>query len=412
MNADLLKLAIRNTTRKKTRTALTAGMVVVGTALLVICLTWIDGMFGGMMDTATETSGHLRIVDPDYAARETLMPLYENVPDAQTLADAIRAVPGVEGVAPVISSGVTVTVGEEIGDVFGLAWGAPRDFFIERVGVEDKLVQGRFWQGEGELVLGQTLFERTGAKLGDDVVMLGMTQDGSMSPIKGTLVGVVQGGNPLIDQRVFLPLAQMQWLTDIPGGAIEILVFGESRHTADALAASLVDLPGLKDLSCQVWHQRDIWKDMLPMVRAIRGMLVFIVVFLAAMGVWNTMMMSVLERTDEVGVLRAMGMTRLQTMGLFVGEATAIAVAGGFLGIALGAWPGWLLETRGITLGEDVVSRIGTELPLTATVYGDLNAQVLLTAFSLGVAMAILGSALPALRASLIQPVTAMRSGR
>jgi len=414
IDRTLLKLAVRNATRRPMRTALTAGMVIVGTALLVVCLAWLEGIFGTMLLEATNSAGHVTVVSQKYLDREQLMPLYENMPETGPLVEAIAAHPGVVEVEPRISAGVTVTVGEEIGEVFGLATGASRAFFTERMNADADLVEGGRWFDDGteELVLGATVAEQAGAKVGDEAVLLGMTQDGSLSPIKGTVVGIVRSGTGMLDRGVFVPLERIRWMTDIPDGAIELLVFGDDYGDAPALAASIQTLDGLDGLAVQAWSERPPWNQMQPMVNGIWGFLVFVIVFLAALGIWNTMMMSVLERTDEIGVMRAMGLRRGGAIMLFVVEAAAIGVLGGAIGVALGSIPAWWLSEHGITLSEQITANMGGDFPMRATMKAALTGRIIAASFACGLLMALLGSLLPAIRAALITPVTAMRSGR
>jgi putative ABC transport system permease protein len=411
MLRTMTRLAARNTLRRRTRTLLTAGMVVFGVALLLIALTWVRGISGQMLSQATELSGHVRVVDPDYAAREELLPLYENLEQTAPLVALLESQPGVTGAEPRISAGVTVTVGEEIGDVFAMAVGASERYFRERVKAQDRLVAGTwFTGGADELIAGARVVEEAGAKIGDELVLLGVTQDGSLSPIKGRLVGVIRGGNALVDQQVFVPLEKMRWLADIPEGATELLVFGERYEQGAALARSLRALPELQAYAVQSWDEREPWKSLAASVSGMQGVIIFIIVFLTALGIWNTMMMSVLERTHEIGVLRAMGLSRLGAIGLFIGEALAIGVGGGVVGLALGAVPAWLLEEHGVRIGERTAGSMS--VPVSETVRGDLSLESVVMAFGLGLLMAVLGGTLPALRAASIQPVSAMRSGR
>ena len=120
---------------------------------------------------------------------------------------------------------------------------------------------------------------------------------------------------------------------------------------------------------------------------------------------------AVLERTDEIGVMRAMGMTRPATVLLFVGEAIAIALIGGGVGAGLGALPALWLEKNGITISEEITANF-EGLAFEQTMTADLTPEILIYSFALGVVMAVIGSLLPALRAASIQPVTAMRTGR
>jgi len=128
--------------------------------------------------------------------------------------------------------------------------------------------------------------------------------------------------------------------------------------------------------------------------------------------IFNTMSMSVLERTGEIGVMRAMGMSRPRALGLFLVESIFIGLLGSALGVALGSAGAWYLQTYGVNLGEDVVAKMGSSFPMKATVYADLSLATVATAVALGIVASVLGALLPALRASSIQPVLAMRARR
>lgn len=407
MNSSLLKLAALNATRKPARTVLTAGMVVAAVALLIISMSWLDGIWDTILGGSTDMIGHVEVAQPAWAERDTMNPLYENIPDIEPVLEAVRSDPGVQAAYPIITTGVTVSVGEEIGEHFGMVVGAPLEYMKTRLRAEDKMVEGRWFERPGELVLGHRIVRDTGAKLGDEVILLGATQDGSMSPLKGELVGILRGGSPSIDAKVYLPLEQAQYLTDIPGGAIRVLAYGDDYRDADAYAEALA--ARLPEYAVRSWTVRPPWAQTYAMMGAIRGMLFFIVVFLAALGVWNTMMMSVLERTNEIGVLRAMGLTRLGAVGLFVGEAVAIAVLGGVVGVIAGVVPYLFMKDRGFSFGEKIANDMGDMLPAVETMYPQLDPSLLVTAFLMGVLMAFIGSLLPAIHAAMIQPVVAMR---
>lgn len=406
----LLRLAARNARRRRARTLLTAGMVVAGVGLLMIALTWITGIFGGVLEEGSAMGGHVRLVNPDYAAREELLPLDANLPDLGAVVKLVEGRPGVVAVEPRILTGVTVTVGREIGDVFALATGASERYFRERLHAADKVREGRWFSGSpGEIVLGAKVAEEAHAKLGDEVVLLGMTQDGSISPIKGALVGIVRSGG-LLDRQVLVPLERIQWLADLAGGATELLVFGDDYATAAGLAARLRAVPELAPYLIQGWQQREPLASIGRVIATVRLFVIGVVVLLAAVGIWNTMTTSVLERTREIGVLRALGMTRPQVVWLVVAEAGTIAILGGAAGVLLGWGPAWLLEHHGIRFGDSIASQLS--LPISEVMRGKLTAGVAAGAFSLGLLMALLGSVPAALRAASIQPVTAMRSGR
>jgi putative ABC transport system permease protein len=409
-----IRLALRNALRNRRRTALTTATVLIACAMLTVALSWVEGMFGGMTRSYAASSGHLRIVDADFARREVLQPLEENVPDADKLAAALAALPGVVDVQPRIVTGAVITADEEIGDDFTMVVGATDAYFRKHLDAPSKVVAGTWLTGgKKEVVLGRKVAERIEAKLGDEVLLLGRTQYGSMSPVTAKLVGVV-GGDMQLELQAFLPIEELRWMTDIPGGALELLVYAKSMKPK--MLSPLVDRlrarPELNGMAVQGWYEREPWASITGMIQGIRAVIEAMIVFIAALAIFNTMTMAVLERSNEIGVMRAMGLTGTGTIGLFLVESMVIGLVGGVLGAGIGSIGGYLLETRGINLGEDLVEKIGGAFPMQSTFYGDLTPGIVATAIGFGLLISVLGALLPAMRAAHIQPVTAMRARR
>lgn len=404
----ILALALRNAVRNVQRTLLTAGTVVFGTAMLVIAFSWMDGIFGQILGSAASLAGHVRVIDPEYAKREELLPLYANVPDADAVAAKFAAIPGVRAAYPRITTGMTLTTGEEIGEVFAAVIGAPPGYYADALDLDANLV-GRLPAADDEVALGATLAGSLGAKVGDEVVGLGLTQDGAMSPWKAKVVGVVKTDTGFLDQAAFAPLPAVRYVADIGDGATEILVYGEDRDDARDIAAALAPQAGAWVV--EPWTQRDPWNAVIPISRVVRGVLSAIIVAVCALGVLNTMTMSVMERTSEIGVMRAMGLGRGGAVFLFVVEAVVIAALGGAAGVGLGSIGGAYLEIVGVDLGASLVRSTGA-IGFKTHMHGDLSWQSAGIAFALGLGMAVLGAALPAARAAAIEPVEAMRAKR
>lgn len=407
----LLSMALRNALRNRRRSLLTATMVMLGVACLTVAMSWLEGFFGSTIDMAANLAGHVRVVDADYAKREQLNPLHENIAVSGPLEEAIRAVPGVVAVHPRISMGVTATVGDEIGEEFGLVQGGPVALFEGPLGIGGKLAEGRMLAGDDEAVVGKKLVEKVGAKLGDELVILGQTQDGSMSPAKVTIVGIADLGNAMQNRQIFLTLEKVRYMADIPDGAVELSVYTEDRDDAAELAATLKALPALEGKDVRSWDQRPPFDQVMGLLGTVKGIAAFVMVFITGLGVLNTMLMSVLERTAEIGVMRAMGLRKRQVVTLFVLEALGISAIGGVLGAVLGGLGGYWLQVHGVDLGK-VVDKLPATIPMNSTIYGKVTPDILLMAVLLGLAMAVVGGVVPALRASRIEPIEAMRHRR
>lgn len=408
----LLSMAVRNLGRNRRRTLLTALTVTLGVALLTNALSFVGGVFWGILAQVANQAGHVRVVTEKYAQREQLMPIAENLPTSEPLVTAIAAAPGVTAVFPHIALGVTGAVGDdEIGERFALLHGAPTTYYTDFLDLDGHLLSGAMPAGENDALVGRAFADEIHAKVGSEVILLGQTQDGSPSPIKVNVSGIVDLGNAQQNRQVWVSLERARWMADIPDGAVELLVFGTDYQRADALADSLTSLPALSGLSVTSWDTRPPFNGFLGFAHALHTIAAAIIVFITGLGVLNTMFMSVLERTAEVGVMRAMGLRAWQTVSLFFFEALAIGALGGLMGVALGAPVAMYMEHRGVNFGE-AASKLPATIPVNEIVHPDLTWQIVVGGFLLGLAMAVVGGFLPAIRASRIQPVEAMRSRR
>lgn len=421
----IFALAIRNALRNQRRSLLTAMTVLLGTALLTIGLSWISGVFSSMISAGTASIGMVRVASKQYIDKEQLQPLYYNLPNTAPLLAAIETVPSVRAAWPRIQMGVAASKGgEEIGETFGLLVGAPTGYFSAEMGLDSRISEGRFFstdpqQAQGEALIGAALARQMGVHAGEKAIFVGQTQDGSMAPIEVAVAGIVDTGTGAFDKQIYVQLEKARWMADIPDGAIEILVFGGTPAEAGFLAsevtaavAPLAAQAGVEILMVQPWNARDPWASMLVTARTILGIVGGIIVFVSALGVLNTMLMSVMERTAEIGVLRALGLGSLGTVSLFVIEAMTIALVGGLVGVALGSLGGLYLESHGVDLGAKIVAGLPPSLPANRILRADWTPTLAVAALLLGQLMALIGAAVPALRATQIQPVAAMRSRR
>jgi lipoprotein-releasing system permease protein len=367
-----------------------------------------------MLSELAAVDGDLQIVAKEWAEKEILQPTYANIPDATALADAVAKVPGISQVEPRIAVGVVITANEEIGDHFARVVGASPSYFERRLHGPDKILRGKWLTGgPEEVVLGRKIASEIGADVGARVLLLGQTQYGSMAPLAATVVGVV-GSDAATDQSTFVRLEDAQWMLDLSGGALQVLAWadGADQESLRAIEANVAALPEMKGNVASTWFTREPMKSFLPLTKAINGFLGFLVVFITSLAIFNTMTMSVMERTSEIGVMRSMGLSRVEALRLLVTEALTIGLAGGAVGVLVGSGFARWLQIHGVTLSEKLTERMGTAFPIKSTFYAQLTPGIALAGLLLGLVIAAVGALLPALRASSIQPVSAMQSKR
>ena len=408
----LVRLAARSTLRQKSRSLLTLFSVVLASTLMIVALSFLQGLITTFTADSSNQMGHVRVVTQTYQKREALNPLYENISNAGELITRLRGVPGVEDVYPRVQQTATISLGEEIGDTFGMLVGVPLDYMHKRLELDKKLAKGRMIADpRTEIILGRDLAHSMGAKVGADVVVLASTQDGSLSPMELTVVGIADTRNPQYDRSAYVDIELGRWAADIPGGAVELLLFSKSARDDLVLqqrAQELLASEPSRKLSVQAWSTREPMASVLMIFNRVSGVLMFAVVFVAALGVFNTMMMSVLERTREIGVLRALGLNKRLCLVLIILEAAFISLVGGGIGVVLGSLLAVALRFAEINLGA-VAAGAGQGLAVSDTLRVLWTPELAASAFGLSLVMALLGSILPARRAASIPPVEAMR---
>jgi ABC-type lipoprotein release transport system permease subunit len=281
--------------------------------------------------------------------------------------------------------------------------------------LQTRMVKGNYLTGQMPkgVVLGDTLAATIGAKVGSDIVLLTPAADGSTGNDLYTVAGMFHTGLDAMDQSlVLMPLASLQGLLRLPPGRIHEVGIKLHDITMATTTAAALEVQLGKTLPVRV----RAWPELVPELddyvqfnHRVTFILFFIFFVLAVMGIVNTMLMAVIERTRELGMLMAVGMRPAQVVGLIVAEAASLAGASLVLGGALGAPLLWYLQVHGLNLGGDrgAVSLAGV---VVGPIWHGRQDFTTYTQAALGLAVTALVSALyPALRAARFRPTEALR---
>jgi len=420
----IVRFALRNVQRNVRRSLLTILTVTLGCILLTIGLSWLSGVYYSFVNSSIQNGGLVRISTETYYQKEALNPLEENIVHTAPIVERLLQLEEVTAVYPRISQGVAASIGgEELGEIFGLLTGADIEYYRDVLKLEDKIHKGSFFteNAEKEGLIGRSLAKDMDVTVGDDAIFVGQTQDGSISPIKITVVGILDTGNSVFDRCAYVHIEKARWMADIPEGSTELLIFGptDAATTSRTIQEISSDFSQISDtidqdgkpvpLSILAWNKREPFASMIILPQLISGLLAAIIIFITALGVLNTMMMSVLERTAEIGILRALGMQRTTVAATFILEAMTIAVFGGLAGSFIGSLLSIWMADKGINLGE-AAANSPDSLPINTTLYPEWSPELALFTFLLSLLMAFLGSAIPAIQANRITPVEAIRT--
>ncbi len=431
----LLAMAWRNLWRHRIRSLLTALAMAIGVAVCMWILALYAGMFGTLREIVIDRQiSHLQVHDADFVGRRGM---YDTVPDKAVA--TIQEVGGVREVAPRLYG--QALLGTESRTTGAQLVGIVPEQERLTSHLHETVRAGRFLGEAGrEVVLGRALAEELEVQVGDEVVAVTQDAMGGIGNDLYAVVGLVETGDTAIDRAgAFLHIEDLQTLLVLDGQIHEIRVLGEDDATdvigpletriEQALAAALPapEAPDAAEatdtdagprvpaeaagLAVRPWWQVNPMAATMFDAQGVSQFFVLFIVFgLAALGVVNTMLMSVFERTRELGVIRALGMRPAEVVLLIVLEAALLAVLATGMGLVLGllldAWiVGWGIDFE-IAEGEGF-SAGGFSLP--PRLYGAITVGSIVQPVVGAFVFAVLAALYPAIRAARLRPVDAIR---
>jgi ABC-type lipoprotein release transport system permease subunit len=225
------------------------------------------------------------------------------------------------------------------------------------------------------------------------------------------VAGIFRAGTAQFDRtRMYLHLADLQRFIHLHDRVHEIALIAESPEHAEVVARDLARALDGSDLLVRSWQEirPDIY-NMVQVSQASSSIMVFIIYFVAVLGVVNTMLMSVFERTRELGVLKAIGLTGRRIVAMIVTETLFLVLVSAAAGTLLGFGLVLYMAEYGIDLssmtGGFTLSGVGIEPVLRGT----LTARGLIMPTVILSLMCFVASLYPAIRAARLRPAVGMR---
>ena len=383
----------------KTQSTLILVGIAVGVAVIVFLTALITGLQVNIINRTLGTQAHIKVQPTE--ERNRILPsatgsahlLLESkraqrlrsINNWQQVRDVLDTLPRVTAVSPLISGPAFARRGEALQSVALVGIDAPR--YLRIIPIQDDIVAGVFRIGAGDTVIGKQLATDLGMHVGDKLRLDG--GQGRESVVN--VAGIFELGVRELDARyVYLDMKQAQSLLDLPGAATIIDVTVDDIFAAQAVATRIARLTGLK---AESWMETNA-----QLMNALRSqnlstrMISVFVALSVALGIASVLSVSVVQRTREIGILRAMGTTRRQMLGVFLIQGALFGLAGSLLGAAAG---------YGLVAGFNT---FGPKL-----FFIPVDPWLPVAAMGLAAATGILSAAVPARRAASLDPVEAIR---
>jgi ABC-type antimicrobial peptide transport system permease subunit len=363
-------MVLKNLWRRRTRTLLTVAGITIGIAVVVALLLLANGLVNQMTNLVSSGGAEITLMQAGIA--DTSFSALDN--QVGLAVAGMRDVQWVSGLLFQITQ-----VGEKR---FFVSMGLDPDAEALR---HFRVLEGRMLQAEGEMMLGRMAAGFFGKGVDDTLTVQSRTL---------RIVGLYETGVSFENAGGVMTLAEAQELFKKPDQVtlFQVKVRPQALHKLDALIEEIES----RFPEVQAYRASETAQNMpdIQAFQALAGAMSFIGLLAGALGTMNTMLMSVFERTREIGTLRALGWRKRRVVGMILGESLALGLIGGLIGVGLGV---------GLAL------LVGAVPALSGYFVPQLDLAGITTALGVALTLGALGGLYPAWRAARLQPVEALR---
>lgn len=400
------RLAIRNILRQRRRSLTAIAAIGFGVVSLMLAAGYIEWSYWSIREESTiNQTGHIQISQPGFLQDGRSDPfayLIEGKPqDLQTLA----ALPQIKSIAPRLAFNGLISFGENTLSFIAEGIDPDGDPYSSNIlVVEGQLLSGSDPKG---VVLGAGLAANLGVKTGDTIVLLSNAATGGINAVEGTVRGLISTSMKDFDDNILrVPIGMAQQLLRTDGAHTWVITLQETELT-ESVHARIRQAGWFKELEITPWNQlADYYNKTVELFSRQVGVVKLIIGIIIILGISNTMTMSVMERTREIGTAMALGLRRRRILSLFLIEGLLLGLIAGLVGLGIG----YLLAA--------LISEVGIPMPPAPGMSRGFIARIIITpeialdALLLAVSTTLLASVYPAWRASRMIIVDALRHNR
>ena len=392
---NLISVALKNLTRKKVRTALTIGGVAIAIAVLV-SLWGFDTGYQRSLNNDIDKMGYQILVTAKGCPYEAATLMLQGGGGLRymngTVYQKIVSDPRIDKITPQLVATAYDTGKQEGRGGISLYMGVEKSYLALKPW--SKFKTGKWFSGDDtdEAIMGYEVAEYEQRSVGDKIFIPGRNE-------VLTVTGIFERTGTQDDGIIFLPLKTMQKIFELPDKLTGIGIKLRDMGQLSKFEEDLYNEPGIQIISLA--QVKGTILNLVSSAKAMTNSVAMIAVIIAVIGVVNTILMSVFERTSEIGVMKAIGASRLDIFKIIWAETILICVFGGLLGNIIALVGGKTIEF--------ILKQILPYAPKGQLVV--ITPNTLFLSFFGAVIMGLVAGLYPAFRASSMKPIEAIRKG-
>ena len=334
-----LRLALRNILRQRRRSVIAIAAISFGVIALMLAAGFIEWIFWATREGVAVTQlGHIQIVKPGYYENGQADPFAYLLPQQSPALSELQNMAGVRSVTPRLDFNGLVSHDENTLSFIAMGIDPAHDPSLRYL----IIVQGKqlTLNDPKGILMGVGLAADLGVKVGDMVVLLTSTRTGGINAIEAQIRGLASTSLKAYDDTMLrVPIDMARQLLRVSGAHVWVTSLQDTAMT-ESVFKQLEIKPSLKAYEIAPWTKlADFYNKTVELLTQQIAVVRLIIATIIVLSISNTMSMSVMERTVEIGTAMALGIRRRRILGLFLLEGLLLGVIGGICGIMLGYLP-------------------------------------------------------------------------
>lgn len=412
----LFKIAFRNIYLQKRRTILSALTIAVGIMFFSMMDSVMEGSDKAAVKNLIELStSSVKIVTKKYEEDKESFPLIYSIKNRDELEKRIKKFKNVTGLTERTIFAGQLSNYSEVIPVKGIVLNRETD---EKVFSLKQHIEGKYFSEDNtnEIIIGIDLANSLNLKIGDGVTLYALTKYETRNADDFEIIGLINSTHPELNKStIFMTNKAADQFLDLEGEFTELNVALRERNAYEDLFED-IDLiktqlsSEFKDLQINTFM--DLARDFLNIMESKRGfgyVFLFAILFIASVGIFNTVLMSVYERVREIGVLRAHGMMPKELTIMFMLEGFFTGLLGALLGLIISLIIVWLFVEVGYSVDQFAKDIDTTGMPIWGKFYGVWNIPTILLASLFSIFVSTVAAVIPARKASKMSVTNALR---
>ncbi|MGQ1787848.1 MULTISPECIES: ABC transporter permease [unclassified Saccharicrinis] len=403
----VLKIAWRNIWRNPVRSGVVIMALTIGMYAGVFSTTFMNGWMMQRLRAGIETeTAHIQIHKPGFEMAEDVNHYFE---DEEVLLDNVESIEGVAVASSriVISGMVASAQTAQGGMVIGVD--SEKDTLV--VNVSKQLIEGAWLKGikQNPIVIGKKLADKLKLKIRSKIIVRFQDYNGDFTGGAFRVTGIYKTINTAFDEtHLFVNKSDLRRISVLPQGVAHEMVIRCSDPTlVDAVCSKVSAIAG--------GNKVENWREISPELGYLTEMMsvymyIFVIIILMALGfgIVNTMLMVVLERVHELGMLMAVGMKKERVFIMIMAETIMLSGLGGFIGIFLGVLTTKITSVHGINLSmwDEALSEMG----FASIIYPEYDFKIVATVSILVILTGVVAAVYPSYKALKLNPSQALQS--